>query len=72
MAKIGGGKPMSSPAAKLKAGLSSAQKQAKQKAESDEVEEALFAWAHMQGGENTRRLYNAAITYFGIKPVIPD
>lgn len=36
------------------------------------MEDALFAWVHMQSSENSTRLYSAALAYFGIKPVIPD
>lgn len=37
-----------------------------------EMKAALRAWVEMQSADNSLRLYNAAIAYFGIKPVIPD
>lgn len=38
----------------------------------EKMERALRAWVEMQSGENTHRLYSAAIAYFGIKPIIPE
>ncbi len=42
------------------------------KAQEVEMEAALLAWLQMQSSENSHRLYNAGIAYFGIEPVIPD
>lgn len=53
-------------------GMTSAQRVAKRNAEQDEFEAATLAWVHKQSADNSHRLYTAACTYFGIKPVIPD